>query len=197
MLVFVFRNWKVSLSLLNLANLKIIYCSHVIEYIYFSLQAADGACRITPAMSKNFKLFDRERPTSTSSYPSTTNWNLCIICQDDTEETLTRPSQSKRTDIGSGYSSLAQSLIRFNELKELPHTLQLCRLDEGDGIEVAMVANNAGYHQTCRLKYNRTKLQRAEKRKRGTVNDSDNTSACKHTRSLPASRDKSTISVTT
>ena len=64
--------------------------------------------------------------------------------------------------------------------------LQLHRLDEGHGIEAAMVANSAGYHETCRLKYNRTKLQRAEKRKRVTVDDSHNTGACKRTRSLSA-----------
>ena len=150
------------------------------------MQVVDGGRHLTAAMSKSFKLIDPQRPVSTSSHPPTTNWNLCIICQDDTKETLTRPSQSKRTDVGSGYSSLAENLIRFNELKELPCTLQLHRLDEGHGIEAAMVANSAGYHETCRLKYNRTKLQRAEKRKRVTVDDSHNTGACKRTRSLSA-----------
>ncbi|XP_076031372.1 uncharacterized protein LOC143019540 isoform X1 [Oratosquilla oratoria] len=138
-------------------------------------------------MSKSFKLVDPERPVSKSSHPPTTNWNLCIICQDDTKETLTRPLQSKRKDVGSGYSSLAENLIRFNELKELPCTLQLHRLDEGHGIEAAMVANSAVYHKTCQLRYNRTKLQRAEKRKRVTVDDSHNTGACKPIRSLSVS----------
>ena len=36
--------------------------------------------------------------------------------------------------------------------------------DEGPGIEMTMAANNAQYHQSCRLKYNNTKLKRAEKR---------------------------------
>ena len=63
---------------------------------------------------------------------------------------------------GRGYSSLAGKLIEFNELVQLP--FQLERLDEGQGIEMTMVANNAQYHQSCRLKYNNTKLKRAEKR---------------------------------
>ena len=64
--------------------------------------------------------------------------------------------------MGSGYSSLAENLMEFYELGQLP--TQLERLDEGHGIEMTMVANNALYHHFCRLKYNNTKLKRAEKR---------------------------------
>ena len=64
--------------------------------------------------------------------------------------------------MGSGYSSLAENLMEFYELGQLP--IQLERLDEGQGIEMTMVANNALYHHSCRLKYNNTKLKRAEKR---------------------------------
>ena len=63
--------------------------------------------------------------------------------------------------VGIGYSSLPESLIRFNELGQLP--IHLERLDEGNGIEMTMVANDAKYHKSCRLQYNNTKLQRAEK----------------------------------
>lgn len=79
-------------------------------------------------------------------------------------ETLTKPDQSKRKDIGSGYSSLAENLIKFNELGELPGSFHLEILDDGHGIEAAMVEHGAQYHQTCRLQYNNTKLQRAQKR---------------------------------
>ena len=77
---------------------------------------------------------------------------VCLICQEQKEEPLTCPSQSKRKDVGSGYRSLAESLIRFNELGQLP--IQLKRLDEGNRIEMTMVANDAKYHQSCRLQYN-------------------------------------------
>ena len=67
--------------------------------------------------------------------------------------------------MGSGYSSLADNLIKFDELGYLPLSLE--RLDEGNGIEMAMIANNTRYHQSCKLKYNNTKLQRVEKREQG------------------------------
>ena len=54
----------------------------------------------------------------------------------------------------SGYRSLAESLVEFSELGELP--IHLERLDEGGGIETTMVSNDAQYHQLCRLKYNNT-----------------------------------------
>lgn len=98
-------------------------------------------------------------------------------------ETLTKPEQSKRKDIGSGYSSLAENLIKFNELGELPGSLKLERLDDGHGIEAAMVAHGAQYHHTCKLQYNNTKLQRAEKRALKKESQSDEEqSLCKRTR---------------
>ena len=75
----------------------------------------------------------------------------------------------------SGYRSLAESLVEFSELGELP--IHLERLDEGGGIETTMVSNDAQYHQSCRLKYNNTMLQRAQKRALKT--DDDSPDACK------------------
>ena len=82
-------------------------------------------------MSKTFKLIDKALQGSSDCLrqPTVTNWELCIICQEDNEEPLTCPSNSKRKDLGSGYSSLADNLIRFHELGELPFRLE--RLDEG------------------------------------------------------------------
>lgn len=85
--------------------------------------------------------------------------------------------------MGSGYTSLAENLVKFDKFGEIPGILK--RLDEGHGIEAAMVANNAQYHQSCRLKFNRTKLQRAEKRALKAEGESHGISAavCKRTRS--------------
>ena len=132
-------------------------------------------------MSRSFKLIDTAVPApSTSSHqPTVTDWKLCLLCQEDKEEPLTFPSKSKRKDVGSGYSSLADNLIKFDELGYLPLSLE--RLDEGNGIEMAMIANNARYHQSCKLKYNNTKLQRVEKRARAEDSEEYNT----QTRSTP------------
>jgi len=102
-------------------------------------------------MAKTFKLVDTtlSTPLSSSQQPAVTNWELCMICQEDTEEPLTCPSKSKRKDVGSGYSSLADNLIKFNQLGQLPFTLG--RLDDGSGIEMTMKNNSAQYHQSCRL----------------------------------------------
>lgn len=135
-------------------------------------------------MSKRFRLAHAERTSpSTSPHLTTTDWRLCLICQEDKTETLTKPDQSKRKDIGSGYSSLAENLIKFSELGELPGSFHLERLDDGHGIEAAMVAHGAQYHQTCRLQYNNTKLQRAQKRALKKEGQSDEEqSVCKRTR---------------
>lgn len=140
-------------------------------------------------MSKTFKLVNSGFPVptpSTSSSLMVTNWNLCVICQEEKAEPLTCPSKSKRKDVGSGYSSLAEKLMEFNELGQLP--IQLERLDEGQGIEMTMVANNAQYHQSCRLKYNNTKLRRAEKRALKTDSeDLEVYTTCKRSRSRSTS----------
>ena len=68
-----------------------------------------------------------------------------------------------RKDIGKGYQSLADNLAKFNKLGKLPRTLQLDRIDEGQGIEATMVTNEAKWHKTCRLRYNNQILQRAQK----------------------------------
>ena len=66
--------------------------------------------------------------------------------------------------MGRGYSSLADNLIKFNQLGELPFKLE--RLDDGNyGIEVTMVKNNAQYHQSCQLKYNNLKVTQCRKAK--------------------------------
>ena len=63
---------------------------------------------------------------------------------------------SKQTDKGSGYSSLAEHLIQFNELDQVPSTLPLERLDEGQGIEAAMITNKAQYHKKMQAEVHHT-----------------------------------------
>ena len=59
---------------------------------------------------------------------------------------------------------MAANLVKFDELGKLPRTVQLHRLDEGQGVEATMVAHQAKWHKTCMLEYNNTMLRRAEKR---------------------------------
>ena len=120
-------------------------------------------------MSRSFKLIEphcaEAEAQSTSVQPVTeTDWSLYAIYQEMMQESLTSPSQNTCQDKGSSYSILAGHLSRFNELGLLPRSFLLRRLDEGSGVEAALSANNARYHKTCRLRYNKTKLDRSEKR---------------------------------
>ena len=75
---------------------------------------------------------------------------------------------SRRHDIGRGFKSLAENLVKFNELGKLPKGLQLNRIDEGQGVEAALIDNDTKWHHTFILNYNNTMLQRAENRKEVT-----------------------------
>jgi len=110
-----------------------------------------------------------------------------------TPESLTIPSQNTRQDKGNSYSILAGYLRRFNDLGLLSKSFLFSRLDEGSGVEAALSTKNARYHKTCRLRYNKTKLDRAEKRhlKIGT-NEVEEAADRKQTRNL--SRPSSTES---
>ena len=70
-------------------------------------------------------------------------------------------------------------------MNEMPIAIDIRRIDNGDAIESILVQNKARYHDSCRLKFNNTKLQRAQKRQgQATVPYSSETGvATKFTRS--------------
>ena len=117
-------------------------------------------------MAKTFQIVDVTSPPSLQTRQHLeTDWNLCVICQDiGSTDNLVCPGQSKRKDVGIGYTSLAKHLIKFNELNLLPKTLQLNRIDKGDGVETSLISNNAKWHKSCRMQFNNTKFERAQKR---------------------------------
>ena len=93
------------------------------------------------------------------------DWNKCILCQTNTPERLSCPVDSKRDTKVTGYKTTAENLLAFKKLRCLPRTINLSRLDEAEGIEASFQHHKAKWHDTCRLEFNKTKLQRAEKRK--------------------------------
>lgn len=114
-------------------------------------------------MAKLFKVVDPNEPGMTDTL--TTDWNKCVLCQEDTDQILKCPANSHGRD-GAGYKTIAELLVAFDKISSLPKTLQLSRLDEGHGIEAAFRLHEAKWHDPCRLKYNKTELQRGEKRKK-------------------------------
>lgn len=123
-------------------------------------------------MDKLHQRVELNEPMSSSELPHT-DWSKCIICQEDTDEVLKCPSYSKRDTSGAGYKTLAENLTAFDKIDCLPKTLNLSQLDEGEGIEETFRLHNAKFHDSCRLHYNKTKLQRAQKRKIPQERDPD------------------------
>lgn len=76
------------------------------------------------------------------------------------------PAESTRATQGAGYKTLAELIVGFDKIGCLPTSINISRLDHGDGIEETLQRHKAKWHDSCKLLYNRTKLQRAEKRKK-------------------------------
>jgi hypothetical protein len=65
----------------------------------------------------------------------------------------------------SGYRTLSTNISEFAKNNEMPIPFDIRRLNEGDGIEAAFIKNEEKYHESCRLMFNNTKLQRVQKRR--------------------------------
>jgi len=109
-------------------------------------------------MAKKYTIVDPSVPKPKK--PCVTNWTLCVLCQEDTKAALECPAKSKRPSVGSGYISLAKHLMEFHSLGHMPMTINMERIDDGDGIEATMIRHQACWHKTCRVKFNQTKLDR-------------------------------------
>ena len=89
-----------------------------------------------------------------------TDWDKCSLCQTKNkgEDLKSPPSGSIQQ---CGYSMLATNVPLFKAIDQLPIIFAQNRLDEGDGVEATLRNNQAKYHQSCRLLFKNTKLQRA------------------------------------
>ena len=107
-------------------------------------------------MPKHHILVDPTQPSTSkrSKPPPSTNWDICVLCQIVTDESLQCPLRSTKQPVGSGYASLAEDLLRFQTVQHMPMDLNLLRLDDGDGIESTLKAHRAEWHKKCRLKFN-------------------------------------------
>ncbi|KAG0727436.1 hypothetical protein GWK47_034654 [Chionoecetes opilio] len=93
---------------------------------------------------------------------------------EDTSEVLHCPAESTKCHTGSRVSrQIAELLVGFDRIGCLPTSINLSRLDDGNGIEEKTTAGQAKWDDSCRLLYNRTKLQRAEKRKKPPEDSAD------------------------
>ena len=57
------------------------------------------------------------------------DWSRCLFCQSKKRrDHLLSPSKSKRPDIGLGYKSVAESLLKFREIDALPFPIDVDQL---------------------------------------------------------------------
>jgi hypothetical protein len=89
------------------------------------------------------------------------DYNLCILCQNVTNEKLTNPAANEEV---RGYNTLASNLALFHELGVVPFSLKLSLIARIDNLEAIFKENRAVWHKSCYLKCNKTKLQRAQQR---------------------------------
>ena len=61
----------------------------------------------------------------------------------------------------------------FNRVGCLPKIINMSRLDDGVGIEAIFRQHKAKWHDSCKLQFNKTTHQRAEKRKSHTKDNTD------------------------
>ena len=71
----------------------------------------------------------------------------------------------KGSNKGCGYKVLADNILEFRKINCLPESINIVRLDSGEGIEVTLKSNKAVWHKRCMNKFDKQKLQRAQKRK--------------------------------
>ena len=116
-------------------------------------------------MSERSRIYLVDSLSTSAKKPwASTDWSKCIICQTVKEEQLQCPAKgSVNPASGKGYSTFASRIKRFDELYALPVPIDIQRLDEGKGIELTLVENEANWHKTCHMKFNASKLHRAEK----------------------------------
>ncbi len=109
-------------------------------------------------MAKRFILLNLKQ-SSTSKQPKPaiiTKWELCILCQTETPgESLQCPFISAKGPIGGGHASLAEDLLRFQDLQHMPKNYQVERLDDGDGVEATFRTHRAQLHTKYRLQFSK------------------------------------------
>ena len=111
-------------------------------------------------MENKFKLVGLEPPNVKKPV---IDWSICILCQKDTNEKLKCPAKGKHLNV-CGYKTLVKNLLSFQELNSLPENINLSDLDEGNGLEETLKVKSASWHDSCRVKYNKTELLRVKKR---------------------------------
>ena len=136
---------------------------------------------------KTFQFMCQAKPVANQE---SDEWSKCCLCQEDTTERLQDPTNNKGSSPCSGYATLSRNVLQFKEIKSLPMKLKNSLFeDDTISLEDLLSSNKAKWHNSCYMKFNTTKLKRAEKRSLSLDNGSSEDTEevqMKHTRqSLP------------
>ena len=84
------------------------------------------------------------------------DWNKCFICQRGKSgpKDLTCPANRD----GQGYSTFVTDVETFNDLVDTEEHFDLTLINEGEGPERTLKHRKASWHQSCRIKYSKTKI---------------------------------------
>ena len=85
----------------------------------------------------------------------TTNWELCCLCQSDTDEQL----QTHREE---GLLSLDRVMNAFKEMNASPSCIAVTsnQLNDGSGIAATLRLHNVKYHKMCRTYCSSSRVKR-------------------------------------
>jgi len=115
-----------------------------------------------------------------------TNWEVCILCQAETDEPLQCPLRYIMKPSGVGYVSLTEDLVQFKGLRYMPMELNFNRLDDGDRVGATLRRHRAQWHKKCRLNFNIFFLpSRVEQNKLQDNNLEQVLQTCAHDQQLP------------
>jgi len=108
-------------------------------------------------MAKKRRYSDVESLTETRDI----DWELCTICQIQTNEKLECPADLKRKgyDPVKTYQNITTNINRFRELNSLPSDFILSTETCSSDLFTSMKAK---FHKLCRNKFSDMKLQRVE-----------------------------------
>lgn len=85
----------------------------------------------------------------------------CCLCQAEKREPLTSPIESPARRTEDAYSLVGKNITLFHAVNAIK--LHPRRLDDDTGIEATLRKNQALYRTSCKILFNNSKLQRAEK----------------------------------
>lgn len=98
----------------------------------------------------------------------TRDWNLCFICQANTNEAVTDPANSVKLrgqpqKVENCYQELLDNISVLRDLDELPNFVEIDDIDlaASSALQV-LISNHAVWHKNCRSSINKQKVERAK-----------------------------------